>query len=144
MTSASQLLSSNETVYLQREDKNFETYSLVWLDSSINSKDNLDAQEKIRLSINYLQVFDGLNECETYIQSVPSSDRVVLIVSGHFGQELVPRIHHLGQVFSIYIYCGNKQFHQQWSEQYRKVIRRIFFRINFSLRSKVFIINWMT
>jgi hypothetical protein len=120
-------------VYPQQEDKNFETYSLVWLDASINSKENLDAQAKIRSSINYLQVFDGLKECETYIQSIPSGDRVVLIVSGHFGQELVPKIHHLEQVFSIYIYCGNKQFHQQWSEQYNKVIRRIFILINFLL-----------
>jgi hypothetical protein len=122
MTSASELLSSNEMNYSLQEDKNFETYLLVWLDASINSEENLAAQEKLRLSINYLQSFDQLCECEIYIQSVPSEDRIVLIVSGDFGQQLIPKIHDLQQVFSIYIYCGNKEFHQQWSEQYDKVI----------------------
>jgi len=122
MTSASELLSSNEMNYSLQEDKNFETYLLVWLDASINSEENLAAQEKLRLSINYLQSFDQLCECEIYIQSVPSEDRIVLIVSGDFGRQLIPKIHDLQQVFSIYIYCGNKEFHQQWSEQYDKVI----------------------
>jgi uncharacterized protein (DUF4213/DUF364 family) len=127
MASTSELLSPNETMYLQREDKNFETYSLVWLDASINSQENRDAQIIIRSTINYLQTFNRLNECETYIRLVSSEDRIVLIVSGHFGQQLVPQIHHLRQVFTIYIYCRNKEFHQQWSQQYNKVITTIFF-----------------
>jgi hypothetical protein len=134
MTSDSKLLSSNETISPKHEDKNFETYSLVWLDESINSPENLDAQNTIRSTINYLEKFDQLNKCEDYIQSVSSEHRIVLIVSGHLGQQLLPQIHHLPQVFSIYIYCTNIEVHQQWSQPYNKVITTIFFRINSSLR----------
>jgi len=108
-------------------DDNFETYSLIWLDASINSEENLAAQEKFRSSINYLQTFDELNECKKYILSVSSGDRIVLIISGYFGQQLIPEIHHLRQISSIYMYCTNKEFHQQWSIQYNKVI--LFFLI---------------
>jgi hypothetical protein len=128
MTSIPQSSSSDETMYTIRRDDNFETYSLIWLDASINSEENLAAQEEFRSFINYLKTFDKLNECKTYILSVSSEDRIVLIISGHFGQELIPEIYHLRQISSIYIYCTNKEFHQQWSKQYKKVI--LFFFIN--------------
>jgi hypothetical protein len=121
MISVSQSSVSSTTMYPIKPDKNFETYFLIWLDASINSEENRDAQEKFRSSIHYLQTFDKLDECEKYIRSVSSEDRIVFIVSGHFGQYLIPQIHHLRQLSSIYIYCANKDFHQQWSQQYYKV-----------------------
>jgi hypothetical protein len=122
MASIAESSSSDDTMFCTSQATNFETYSLLWLDGSINSPENLNAQEQLRLSINYLQTFDKFDDCEKYIRSVSIHDRIVLIVSGQFGQHLVPKIHRLHQVFSIYIYCANKQFHQQWSQQYTKVI----------------------
>jgi len=127
MTSVPQSSSSDETIYNIPKYNNFETYSLIWLDAAINSEENLAAQEKFRSIINYLQTFDQLNECKKYILSVPSEDRIVLITNDHFGQQLIPEIHHLRQIYSIYIYCTNKEYHQQWSIQYKKVIRVFFY-----------------
>ncbi len=121
MISVSQSSLSSTKMYSIKPDNNFETYFLIWLDASINSEENRDAQEKFRSSIHYLQTFDKLDECEKYIRSVSSEDRIVFIVSGHFGQYLIPQIHHLRQLSSIYIYCANKDFHQQWCQQYYKV-----------------------
>jgi hypothetical protein len=121
MTSVSEPSSFDEAICSVSRDTNFETYSLLWLDASINSEENLNAQEQLRFSINYLRTFDKLDECERYIRSVSSDDRIVLIVSGHYGQHLVPKIYQLRQIYSIYIYCANKQYHQQWSQQYTKV-----------------------
>jgi len=128
MASIRQSSSSDETIYTIRRDDNFETYSLIWLDASINSEENLAAQEKFRSSINYLKTFDELNECKKYILSVSSENRIILIINDHFGQQLIPEIDHLRQISSIYIYCTNKEFHQPWSKQYKKVI--FFFFIN--------------
>lgn len=116
MTSAAQLSSSNETIYPIKKDTNYETYSLIWLNPSISPEQNLDAQEKLRLSINYLVTFDKLDECEKYIRSISSDNRIVLIISDDFGQQLIPNIHFFRQVSSIYIYCGSKEFYQQWSK----------------------------
>jgi hypothetical protein len=122
MASAIQSSFFNERISSIERDANYETYSLIWLDALVHSKENVDAQEKLRVWINYLQAFDKLHECEKYVRSVPSEDRIVLIISDHFGQQLIPNIHSFRQVLSIYIYCGNKQFDQEWIKQYRKVI----------------------
>src|ERR1700722_4333463 len=89
---------------------NLETFSLVWLDASVNgSKENIEAQQRLRTSINHLKTFENSDQCEKYIRSVSKDDRIVLIVSGQLGREIVPRIHKLRQVFSIYVYCMDKK-----------------------------------
>ena len=113
---------SDERISFKEERTNYETYSLIWLDTSINSKENLDAQGKLRVWINYLQTFDKLDECEKYIRSVSSEDRIIVIINDHFGQQLIPDIHLFRQVSSIYIYCGKKEFDEEWIKQYNKVI----------------------
>jgi hypothetical protein len=107
---------------LKISSNNLETYYLIWLDSSINSNDNINIQYKLRSLINHLQIFEEIIECEKYIQSISLKDRIVLIISGDFSQQFIPRIHDFQQIYSIYIYCLNKQFFQQWSQEYIKVI----------------------
>lgn len=117
-----QALPSNETSSCRRNDSNYETYFLIWLDAAIYSEENVAARKTLQSSISYLQPFDQLDECEKYIRSVAPDDRIVFIVSGHFGQTIVPEVSYLRQVSSIYICCTNKEFHQSWSMQYQKVI----------------------
>jgi hypothetical protein len=113
---------------LTPQNPNLETYSLIWLDSSpTNCQETLAAQQHLRTAINYIKTFKQSNECEEYIQSVPKIDRVILIVSGRLGQEIVPRIHQLRQVFSIYVYCMNKKKNEQWVKPFSKVRHEICF-----------------
>jgi hypothetical protein len=103
-------------------DNNLETYSLIWLDARVNkTQENIKSQEKLRTLINYLKTFDDARICEGHIRSLSENDRIVFIVSGRLGQELVPRIHQLRQIFSIYVYCYKKQDHEQWANQFIKV-----------------------
>jgi hypothetical protein len=124
------MASSSEASSLKTSRKlrgNLETYCLIWLDPPVNSKENTNAQQKLRSVINNLQVFEDINQCEEFIRSVSSQDRLVLIISGDFGQQLIPNIHKFQQVYSIYIYCIKNEFYQQWSEQYTKVIKSCLF-----------------
>ena len=101
---------------------NLETFSLFWLDASVNtSTENLQAQAKLRSVINHLQTFDNVAKCEQEIHSLTKDDRLVLIVSGGYGREIVPRISHLQQVSSIYVYCRDKQRNKEWSQPFDKV-----------------------
>ncbi|CAF3863078.1 unnamed protein product [Rotaria sp. Silwood1] len=103
-------------------DDNLETFSLIWLDAAVNtSKENVRAQSDLRTIINYLKTFDNTEKCEKYIRKSHESDRIVLIVSGGFGQEIVPRIYKLRQVCSMYVYCMNKKKNKKWASQYPKV-----------------------
>lgn len=112
-------------------DENLEAFRLVWLDGSVNnSEENLHAQQRLRRTVNYLKTFEDEQVCFKYIRSVPKDDRIILIVNGQLGQILVPKICHLRQVFSIYIYCKNKAFHEHWSQYYYRVMQKKIFFFN--------------
>jgi hypothetical protein len=103
-------------------EENLETFSLLWLDASVNDvQENIDAQQQLRTSINYLKTFEDGDKCEEYIRSVPKDDRIILIISGRFGEIIVPRIHSLRQISSIYVYCKDKKRHETWANQFKKV-----------------------
>lgn len=115
---------------------NLETFSLVWLDSSINnSKENLNTQRQLRTIINHLRTFDDSYNCENYIRSVSNHDRIVIIVSGLSGKQLVPRIHNLRQVCSIYVYCMNRKTNEQWTKNFTKV-NKITFKVIYNTNGK--------
>ena len=95
---------------------------LVWLDAEVNkNEENRKAQEQFRTIINCLKTFDNRNDCEKYIRSISSKEQILLIVSGRLGRELVPHIHQLPQIISIYVYCQDKKGNEQWANQFTKV-----------------------
>jgi hypothetical protein len=95
--------------------------SIVWLDASVNdTNENINAQQMLRTSTNYLKTYTDDKECEKYILSVPKGHRIILIVDGRFGQVIVPRIHQLYQISSIFVYCMNKR-NEEWTKTYKKV-----------------------
>jgi hypothetical protein len=105
------------------EDNDLETIYLIWLDASINkSKENLDAQQHIQSIINHLKIFENIQDCEEYIHKTSKDDRIFFIVNGQLGKEIVPRIHHYRQIFSIYVYCMNKKLNEEWAKNFAKVI----------------------
>jgi hypothetical protein len=107
-------------------NSNLEIFSLVWVDTSVNiSQENLDTQRRLRTIINHLRTFDDSCDCEQYIRSVSNHDRIVIIVSGLSGRQLVPRIHQLRQVCSIYVYCMDRKTNEQWTKNYTKVNNKL-------------------
>lgn len=96
-----------------------ELFSLVWLDDNIT--EDRGTQEKLQTIINHLKRFHHASECQRYIQDTSKNDRIVLIVNGLLGRELVPCIHHLSQVSSIYVYCMNKMENELWTKDFHKV-----------------------
>jgi hypothetical protein len=106
----------------KHNNSNSETFLIVWLDGRVdNCKENINAQRQLRKSIKHLKTFADNNQCEQYIRSVPVNNKIILIVNGHLGQVIVPRIHQLQQISSIYVYCMNKAKNEQWCKQYAKV-----------------------
>jgi hypothetical protein len=111
------------------EKQNFETFCLIWLDKSVNaSQENREAQTKLRASINHLLTFEDDQQCLHYVESLAADDRVIFIVSGHFGQTITPQIASSRQILAIYVYCFNKEFHQTWANNYKKVTTLFSFR----------------
>ena len=44
-----------------------------------------------------------------------------MIISGALGQHIVPRVHNLTQVDSIFIFCSNKKRHEEWAKDWSKI-----------------------
>ncbi len=132
---------ATSTINPGQKDENLETYSLVWLDASVNSsKENIAAQKQLRASINHLLTFENEQQGLEYIHSLPKDDRTVLIVSGKLGRIIVPKIVQLRQIISIYVYCMDKKANEQWASQFSKVsfdlssLLLIFFVCSFYVR----------
>jgi hypothetical protein len=103
-------------------NNNLETFALLWLDAAVNiNEENRKAQQQLRSTINHVITFEDPNLCQEYIQSVCLEDRLVLIVSGQLGEEVVPRIHQVQQLSSIYVYCMNKERNEKWAKNFPKV-----------------------
>jgi len=116
------------------DDKNLETFSLIWLDAEVNIKTyNIKAQEELRESMNQLKTYEYAEPCQNDIKSLSDKDRIIFLCSGSLGEKVVPNIHHLRQVYSIYIFCLNDERHRQWSREYIKVTGAILCFKNFIL-----------
>ena len=102
-------------------DMHLEIFCLTWLDASADAKDMRDTEQKLRAIINRLKRFQDVNKCQQYIEQQSQKDRIVMIVSGRLGREIVPSIHELRQVISIYVYCMDKIGNKQWADKFAKV-----------------------
>ncbi len=103
------------------DDHQLEIFCIIWLDDNTQASDNRDTEQRLRSIINRLKRFKNVEKCEKYIKERSPEDRIILIVSGRLGRMIVPTIHMLRQVISIYIYCMDEASNREWSEKYAKV-----------------------
>jgi len=111
----------NDDFHTNTDDKYLEIFCLVWLDKDVNVKGTRNTEQRLRSIINHLKKFQDVQQCQQYIEQRSQRDRLVLIVSGHLGREIVPAIHKLRQVISIYVYCMDKKSNEQWGSNFTKV-----------------------
>ena len=87
----------------------------------MNVNETRTTEQKLRSIINHLKKFQDVKQCQQYIEQTSQKDRLVLIVSGQMGQELVHSIHKLRQIISIYVYCMDKKRNEEWACKFGKV-----------------------
>ncbi|CAF0850500.1 unnamed protein product [Adineta steineri] len=111
----------NDNCHTNTDDKCLEIFSLIWLDANVDVKDSRGTEVKLRSIINHIKRFKDIKQCQQYIEQTSQKDRLILIVSGRLGQKIVPHIHQLRQVISIYVYCMNKKSNEQWAHKFAKI-----------------------
>ncbi|CAF4060954.1 unnamed protein product, partial [Adineta steineri] len=111
----------NDGFYTNTDDKSLEIFSLIWLYENVVVKDTRDTEVRLRFIINHIKKFQDVKQCQQYIEQTSQKDRLVIIVSGSLGQEIVPFIHQLRQVISIYVYCMDKNSNEQWAYKFSKI-----------------------
>ncbi|CAF1010085.1 unnamed protein product, partial [Didymodactylos carnosus] len=92
-----------------------ESLLCIWLDNYISTVPEAFG----RISLEYT-FFDNQEQCMTFVEE--SSDKTIfLITSGKFGQDIVPKIHGLKQLNTIFVYCGNIETNKTWSAEFEKI-----------------------
>lgn len=119
MASAFQLLTTDFSPAVKYEFE--ELYSLIWLDEMAIDEETKTAEQQLRSIINDLTRFRDVKECYQYIERQSQKDRIILVVSGKMGREIVPSIHKLRQITSIYVYCMDEKSNKKWTCQYKKI-----------------------
>ncbi|CAF2840151.1 unnamed protein product [Rotaria sp. Silwood2] len=98
-------------------EENLEEFTVIWLDSKSYS---IDTKARLRCIINFLKVFNNVDDCFNYISSV-KSEKVFLITSGLLSETIVSLVHDLPQLRFIYIFCQQKGKYELCSKRYIKI-----------------------
>ena len=83
--------------------------------------DHRDIYEKITGTFQWEMCETGTERCAQFIGETCVNKRVFLVTSGGIGREIVPKIHHIEQLYAIYVYCGHVQGHLEWASKLPKV-----------------------
>ena len=105
-----------------RRSQVLQNYRLVWVDAGIDES-NGDCQHtlaQLRNVVNDIKIFQDSDTGVDFLRGIVD-ERAFVIASGSLGKDLVPRIHSMPQVDTIYIFCGDRARHKAWSEQWSKI-----------------------
>ena len=92
------------------------------MDAAIDEHDE-DCQhtlKKLREIVREVKICTEPSQCIDCINKM-DDEKAFVISSGALGQHLVPQIHAMRRLDTIYIFCGNKAKHEQWAQNWSKI-----------------------
>ncbi|UJR38726.1 hypothetical protein I4U23_031391 [Adineta vaga] len=95
-------------------------YSLVWIDAAVHLDEICYVQQQLRSTCNHVKLFENDDECKMYIQQSKDNE-ILLIIGEQSGSILIPLIHSLRPINSIYIYGTNLNKRLEWARKFIKV-----------------------
>ncbi|CAF1153648.1 unnamed protein product [Adineta steineri] len=109
---------ANRRINMQR----MQNILVIWLDKSINDN-NADCSniiKQLKCIVNNVNTFTDEEQCIEFIQTT-TNNQICMIVSGSLGQHIVPHVHNMSQVDTIFIFCNNQEWHKPWAKQWPKI-----------------------
>lgn len=99
-------------------------FILIWYDAFINEYelDYLDIFHQLKLVMKSIFIFYYEEKCLEFINEYNHSKyKLILLVSNSLAKSFIPKINHLKQIYSIYIFSGRKIEHEILTKRYSKV-----------------------
>ncbi|CAF3494933.1 unnamed protein product [Adineta steineri] len=115
-------LSTNATGNRCMNMQRMQNVLLIWLDNNITD-DNTDcsnAIKQLKRVVNNMYTFTDGEQCLEFIQTI-TNNKICMIVSGLLGKHIVPHVHGMSQVDTIFIFCDNRKWHEQWTNEWPKI-----------------------
>ncbi|CAF0907690.1 unnamed protein product [Adineta steineri] len=95
---------------------------LIWLDNNINENDAdcNNTIKQLKRVVNNVNTFTDGKECTEFIQTI-TNNKICMIVSDSLGEHIVPHVHDMSQVDTIFIFCNNQEWPKQWAKEWPKI-----------------------
>lgn len=128
MNAATTTISSSFTI--QPRWRIMQNFLLLWVDSNIDQENEVykNTLAKLCSIINNVNAFTQADECADFLTEIGEL-KAFLVVADTMGRQMVPLIHDISQLHSVYIYCNNKAQHSAWTKNWAK-IRGVYTEIN--------------
>ena len=106
----------------QSRIRRLQSYLLIWIDGNFDDtkKDCQNTLKQLRSVVKEVHVLATPMQCITFLNEM-DNQRAFIISSGALGLELVPEIHDIPLVDTIYIFCGNKHRYTEWAKDWSKI-----------------------
>ncbi|CAF2094594.1 unnamed protein product, partial [Rotaria magnacalcarata] len=99
-----------------------QNFIIIWLDPNIDEFNVKfpNSIARLRSIVSWIKVFTLPDDCVDYLTDV-TDENVFLFVENSFGKQLVPLIHELPQLYSIFVFCNDNDEQQTWTKEWTKV-----------------------
>lgn len=99
-----------------------QNYLVMWVDSNIDlsKEDFKKSLTQLRSVVSEVKICLEPSQCIDALNGLDDG-KAFVISSGALGQKLVPEIHEIERVDTIFIFCGNKVRHEQWAKDWTKI-----------------------
>jgi tetratricopeptide (TPR) repeat protein len=95
---------------------------LVWLDGNIDTS-NPDCQNtltRLRRVVHTMDTFTVIDPCVDFLRKI-HDEKVFMVVSGSLSLNVIPIVHSMTQIDSIFVFCGHKARYEHLMTDWSKV-----------------------
>ena len=75
---------------------------------------------QLRRAVNSINTYTDDEECIQFLETMVQ-EKACMIISDALGEHVVPRVHNMSQVDSIFIFCSTKKYHEGWAKEWPKI-----------------------
>jgi hypothetical protein len=113
---------SMNTSVIRSKQRITQNYSLIWVDTNIDksTEDYQNTITQLRNVVNDINVFTKQDEAVDFLTDVDEV-KVFLIADDSIGQQIIPLIHDVPQLDSVYIFCNTQNQSKQWINKWIKI-----------------------
>ncbi|CAF3689040.1 unnamed protein product [Rotaria socialis] len=119
---SSNIDAASSVVFQSRSRRSMQNFLLVRLGANL-LVDNDDFQHsliQLRTIVNIFEYFSDPDPCTDYLTTI-EDEQVFLIVSERYGENIVPLIHDMPQIDSMFVFCSNSEQQEELLTNWPKV-----------------------
>ena len=94
----------------------------VWVDQDVYQNRRIEmAIKRLRQNESRTLSMNDYDNCERWLMKYNGRERISLIASNQFGKKIVPHVHDLSSIDSIYMNFSDSKTKNKWTQKYPKV-----------------------